>query len=248
MPYPRRIGRIFIGTAGWSVPRAYEARFPVEGSHLRRYSSVFPAAEINSSFYRSHRKTTFDRWARSTPEHFRFSVKAPKAVTHAVSFEEEPDLDAFFAELAGLGSKCGPILIQLPPKRSFDEAEAIRLLSAFRARTDSDIALEPRHPSWFGEQVDNVLITLRIARVAADPPRRDGADRPGGWLGLVYYRLHGSPDVYRSSYGTQKLAPIAQMLERASKTGAEVWCIFDNTAFYAATADALDLLVMTLAR
>ncbi len=238
----RRPGEIFVGTAGWSVPRAHEAHFPIEGSHLQRYGAVFPATEINSSFYRQHRQTTYQRWALSTPEPFQFSVKAPKTVTHAEFFESEPDLETFFSEIAGLGPKLGPILIQLPPKRSFDEAQAMRFLSAFRAHTEGGIVLEPRHPSWFGPQVDGLLSDLRIARVAADPPPAEGAAAPGGWPGLVYYRLHGSPDVYRSPYGEEKLKPIVQALLGGAEADAEVWCIFDNTTFYAATGDALTLM------
>jgi uncharacterized protein YecE (DUF72 family) len=71
-----------IGTAGWGVPSQYLDQVPPGGSHLQRYARRLNAAEINSSFYRPHRRTTYQRWAHSVPDDFRFSVKVPKAITH----------------------------------------------------------------------------------------------------------------------------------------------------------------------
>jgi uncharacterized protein YecE (DUF72 family) len=76
--------------------------------------------------------------------------------------------------------------------------------------------------------------------VAADPARVEQASVPGGWRGLVYYRLHGSPVTYRSSYDDGRLEGYAAQL-RAAAEDAQTWCIFDNTASSAATADALAL-------
>ena len=81
----------------------------------------------------------------------------------------------------------------------------------------------------------------RVARIAADPAVVPEAAGPGGWDGLIYYRLHGSPKVYFSAYPDEYLEALARSLAQAAKS-AEVWCIFDNTAAFAATANALDLL------
>lgn len=232
----------YVGTAGWSLPRLYQPQFPSDGSHLERYGAVFPAVEINSSFYRPHRRAVYERWGASTPEAFRFSVKAPKSVTHESAAPSDPELDRFFDEIAGLGAKLGAVLVQLPPKRAFGAGESRRLLSAFRERTPADIVAEPRHASWFAPEAEELLSELRIARVAADPPRAAGADRPGGWTGLAYYRLHGSPDIYRSPYGRERLEGVATNLREARQAGRKAWCIFDNTTLSAATGDALDLL------
>ena len=67
----------------WSIPKAYGVPFPPSGSHLERYGAVFNAVEINSSFYRPHRTATYERWAASVPEDFRFAVKVPKSATLA---------------------------------------------------------------------------------------------------------------------------------------------------------------------
>ena len=56
-----------IGTAGWSIPKEQAALFPPAGSHLERYGAVLNAVEINSSFYRPHRKATYERWSAAVP-------------------------------------------------------------------------------------------------------------------------------------------------------------------------------------
>ena len=67
-------GAIRIGCAGWSVLSRHRALFGTEGSHLARYATRFDAVEINSSFYRPHRRATYERWAASVPDAFRFSL------------------------------------------------------------------------------------------------------------------------------------------------------------------------------
>src|ERR1700730_9075371 len=74
--------RVHLGVAGWSIRREHADRFSHTGTHLQRYASVFNAVEINSCFYRPHRLTTYERWAASVPEVFRFAVKLPKVITH----------------------------------------------------------------------------------------------------------------------------------------------------------------------
>jgi uncharacterized protein YecE (DUF72 family) len=229
-----------IGTAGWSIPKDHAASFPSAGSHLERYRTVFDAVEINSSFYRPHRRITYERWAASVPERFRFAVKVPKSITHERRLNDAEDLtDRFLSETDGLGSKRGPLLVQLPPSLAFQASVAPRFLRDLRERTDGGIVCEPRHASWFVPEVDGLLDELRIARVAADPAPVLAAGRPGGWKGLSYYRLHGSPRIYYSAYDAEALADVAARLARDAAAGRQTWCIFDNTAAFAATGDAL---------
>jgi uncharacterized protein YecE (DUF72 family) len=235
-----------IGCAGWSLPRAEASRFAAAGSHLERYASRFDAVEINSSFHRPHRPATYARWSASVPPSFRFSVKLPKAITHTLRLQEagEP-LAAFLREAAGLGEKLGCLLVQLPPSLSFDPPMATVAgdffvqLRASIAAPAAPVACEPRHPTWFTPEADDLLRELAVARVAADPARVPAAAEPGGWRGLTYYRLHGSPRTYYSAYSEEFLAALAARLEE--EAGRPVWCIFDNTTLGAATGNALDL-------
>ena len=86
------LAAIRIGTAAWCIPKEHAAAFPVTGSHLERYGAVLNAVEINSSFYRPHRAATYERWAASVPDHFRFAVKIPKAITHEHRLQDVGDL------------------------------------------------------------------------------------------------------------------------------------------------------------
>ncbi|HEU0099685.1 MAG TPA: DUF72 domain-containing protein [Allosphingosinicella sp.] len=228
-----------IGTAGWTIPASAAAAFPGEGSSLERYSARLACAEINSSFHRSHRPDTWRRWASSVPEGFLFSAKLSKEITHKRKLAEfDAPLAAAVAEMKELGERLALLLVQLPPSLAFEPAAAESFLTGLRALWDRDVALEPRHPSWFEPGPDALLADRRIARVAADPARVPAAAEPGGWRGLAYYRLHGSPVMYRSSYDDGRLEDLARRLAGAA---APAWCIFDNTASSAATGDALKL-------
>jgi uncharacterized protein YecE (DUF72 family) len=231
-----------IGTAGWSLPLAEQESFAAGASHLERYASRFDAVEINSSFHRPHRPATYARWAAAVPASFRFSVKVPKSITHARRLQEAGDLlEAFLKEASGLGEKLGCLLVQLPPSLSFDAAVVAPFFADLRSRSAAPVACEPRHPSWFEPQADDLLRGLGIARVAADPARVPEAAEPGGWRGLTYYRLHGSPRMYYSAYTDEYLDALAARLQEAAGESREVWCIFDNTTLGAATRNALDL-------
>ncbi|HEX8830749.1 MAG TPA: DUF72 domain-containing protein [Longimicrobium sp.] len=234
------MSRAFVGCAGWSLPREAQGRFPAEGTHLQRYAARFPAVEINSSFYRPHRPATYARWAESVPDDFRFSVKVPKAITHTAKLADtEALLDAFLGDAAALGAKLGCLLIQLPPKLAFDAETAEAFFRSLRERHEGAVACEPRHATWLTEPAEALLAEWRIARVAADPARAEKDAQPGGWPGLVYYRLHGSPRIYYSDYPPEYLDALAKSI---AARDTPTWCIFDNTAAGAATANALDLL------
>src|SRR5688572_10002880 len=190
-----------VGTAGWSLPRAEQPHFPAEGTHLERYAARLNAVEINSSFYRPHRPSTYARWAASVPDGFRFAVKVPRTLTHERRLADPaPLLDPFLGEAGALGDRLGPLLVQLPPSLRWDADAATAFFDALRERFDGAVACEPRHPTWFAPEPEAMLARQRVARVAADPPRAGVDGEPGGWSGLRYHRLHGSPRMYYSSY------------------------------------------------
>ena len=225
----------FIGSAGWTIPARYRERFRSEGSHLERYATSLNCVEINSSFYRPHRRATYARWAATVPDDFRFSVKAPRAVTHDHRLKGYGDLlDRFLEEVSGLGEKLGVLLVQLPPSLACD-ADVAEAFFRDLARARATVACEPRHSSWLTPVADNLMKSLHVARVAADPPRAANDGVPGGDTRLAYFRLHGSPIIYHSDYSDAALAGLAQALRSGD------WCIFDNTAASCALGNALDL-------
>jgi len=231
-----------IGTAGWSIPKQYTAEFPGEGTHLQRYARRFSCVEINSSFYRPHKAATYARWAASVPADFRFAVKVPREITHVrklVSIAEP--LDRFLSEARTLGERLGPLLVQLPPDLGFDEAIAAAFFDRMRSLFDGLVVCEPRHRSWFTERAEALLVRGRVGRAAVDPAPVPDAASPGGWPELMYYRLHGSPQIYYSQYQSDYLDRTARAIGGTAGPD-ERWCIFDNTALGYATHDALAVM------
>jgi uncharacterized protein YecE (DUF72 family) len=241
-PADRTTDRVRIGTAGWTLPREHQGAFPAAGSHLERYAARFTGAEINSSFYRAHRRSTYARWAASVPEDFRFAVKVPRAITHDQRLvASDVLLTVFLEEATALGDRLGPLLVQLPPSLEMHPETADEFFATLRTLFAGDVVCEPRHESWFGATAEALLAAHRVARVAADPARWPEAARPGGWPGLVYLRQHGSPRMYYSAYSSDFLDDTAALLQERRRAGARCWCIFDNTTLGAATGDALAL-------
>lgn len=239
------MGEIRIGCAGWSLSSRQSPLFPAEGTHLQRYSGCFGAVEINSSFYRPHPAKTYANWAAQVPEDFRFAVKFPRSVTHdARLLEPDAEIEAFALQVAGLGNRLGPVLVQLPPSLVFDADVAGTFFRALRARLDVAVVCEPRHPTWFEPALDAFWQHTGVARVAADPARVPEAGTPGGAGAVCYWRLHGSPRVYYDAYGEEGLEPWATQVQRSLDAGMDCWVILDNTALGHATLDALRLSAM----
>jgi uncharacterized protein YecE (DUF72 family) len=211
---------------------------PLSMTHLGYYAGRFSCVEVNSSFYRPHRATTYARWRDTTPEGFRFAVKMPRTITHEQQLRRSSlDVKRFFAEIDHLRPKLGAVLVQLPPRLEFDSRAVRAFFKTVPRLADVAVVCEPRHSSWFTELADETLRRLEVSRVAADPARCAGADNPGGATRVAYYRWHGSPRMYYSAYSDAQLTAFAARVR--SRTAAQTWCIFDNTADHAAWADAL---------
>ena len=231
---------IRIGAAGWIIPRALADRFPGSGSSLQRYAARLDAAEINSTFHRPHRPETFARWAASVPAGFRFSVKLPRAITHDKRLlDAAGPLACFIDSIRHLEDRLGAVLVQLPPSLIFDPDIAGAFFRQLRDVFDGFVVCEPRHPTWFDANSDELLRSNQVGRVRADPARVPEAASPGGWTNLAYWRLHGSPRMYYSEYSTEFLRTLASKV--GASASSETWCIFDNTACGAALGNALML-------
>jgi len=224
-----------IATAAWSIPKKVVDRFAQEGSGLTRYASVFDGVEINSTFYRRHKASTFARWAESVPDGFRFAVKIPKEITHTRAMKDihEP-FDAFLKDIAQLGENRGPLLCQLPPSLTFDVGVLETAFKTMRNADDGPIVIEVRHQSWASDEALDLLKSYAIDRVLADPAPvwpAEGFERPP-----KYVRLHGQPKIYHSSYSHEEIRSFSNLL------APDGWCVFDNTASGAAIENALTML------
>ena len=230
-----------VAIAGWAIRTGQAGLFEGDGSHLQRYASRFSAVEINSSFYRSHKRETYQRWADTMPPAFRFAVKMPKALTHEAGLQDTgAALTQFIREIGGLGSKLGAVLVQLPPGLAYDPRMVESFFTALRARYRGPAVCEPRHPTWFTGAADRRLAAHGAGRVAADPSCGEHGDEPAASERIAYFRLHGSPVMYQSSYDDHYLDRLAARMRELARER-PVWCVFDNTARGAATLNALSL-------
>lgn len=233
-----------IGTAGWRVPKELRDGFPDWGdrTQLWGYARRLDAVEINKTFYDLPMASTFGKWRERVPGEFRFSLKAPREITHDRRLEDAGDpLAEFLGRARELEDRLGVLLFQLPPSLQFDEQLATSFLDDLRERHEGTVALEARHESWFREGPEELLRERGVTRVAADPPRAGGDGRPGADRGSVYFRLHGTPEAYRSPYRGNGLDRWEERVREAAGDAREVWCVFDNTAEGEGTADALEL-------
>jgi uncharacterized protein YecE (DUF72 family) len=131
------------------------------------------------------------------------------------------------------------LISQLPASLAFEARVARTFFDLMRTRVKDLVVCEPRHPTWLSPEGKAMLTRFEIGRVAADPPPA-GADSPGGWPGIVYFRLHGAPRKYWSAYDEGYVSRLADVL-RAVPSSVPAWCIFDNTASGAALENAWEL-------
>ena len=233
--------RVKVGTAGWSIPANSRTEFPDTGYSLEKYATRFNAVEINSSFYCSHKQSTYQKWALQVPSEFSFSVKLSRSITHDLKLKNiDAPLQRFAEEVSGLGNKLGCVLVQLPPKFQFFKHDMASAFGLLRQTFACAIVCEPRHQTWNSNEVDEFLIGTGVARAAVDPALYPQALVPGGDKHTCYYRLHGSPDMYYSDYDDGRLEDYARLISDQQQNS-EVWCIFDNTALGHATINALKM-------
>ena len=227
---------IYVGTAGWSVPKIAAESFPQEGTHLDKYAAVLNAVEINSSFYRDHQAKTYKKWADATPEHFKFSVKLNKRFTHSKDFEfDADDLKECLTGIKGLGDKWGVLLIQFSAGKKFNTKRVEILYKNVRKVFKGHVALEARNLQWMSEESLELMKKYNISKVTADPEKCLG-EVDGS---IQYYRLHGSPLIYKSDYTTEYLN---ELYKEMKEHDGDVWCIFDNTQYGHATNNAVAIL------
>ncbi len=160
----------WIGTSGYSYPEWRGSFYPEKLPAARMlpfYAERFRTVEINNTFYRLPTAKTVGGWAAQTPPGFRFTLKAPRRITHDARLVGVDDLVRVFLDVAGtLGAKLGVVLFQLPPSFRKD----LGVLHAFLDRLPADrrAAIEFRHPSWLADEVFAALKARNVALCVAD--------------------------------------------------------------------------------
>ena len=162
--------RYLIGTSGYNYPEwrgtFYPEKFPT-AKMLAFYAERFNTVEVNYTFYRVPTPALLEGWAKGTPDHFTFTLKAPRRITHDSRLQRVEDLTRTFCETAGtLGSKLGVLLFQLPPNFKRND----EVLSEFVGTLPAGVraAFEFRHESWHDEAVFETLRRRNLALCVAD--------------------------------------------------------------------------------
>jgi uncharacterized protein YecE (DUF72 family) len=226
-----------IGTSGFSYEHWRGSYYP-PGSRAHEfafYASTFQTVELNVTFYRMPSAATFENWARQAPEGFLFAVKASRYLTHVKRLQDpRSSVDYLMDRARLLGEHLGPILIQLPPDMSIELERLAETLDAFPAGTR--IAVEPRHPSWFVEDVRELLVAKGAALCWAD---RRGPITPlwrtADW---GYVRFHGGRASPRPCYEAASLTSWAERIQHAWGSAADVYAYFNNDHRGCALRDA----------
>jgi len=232
-----------IGTSGWSYDHwenvLYRPGLPAR-DRLAAYVERFDTVELNASFYRWPRDTTFAGWRRRLPAGFRLSVKAPRGLTHAKKlYAPEVWIERIARCWHELGDKRAVLVVQLPPGMPRDDARLDFFLGALPGWIR--VTVEFRHPSWHVEEVLRLL-----ERHGAAYCVMSGAGLPcilRATTDFVYLRLHG-PDhdaLYGGSYSDADLAWWADRIREWEADGREVYAYFNNDGGGNAVRDAESL-------
>jgi uncharacterized protein YecE (DUF72 family) len=203
------------------------------------YCEHFSTLELNVTFYRFPQLSFLQNWYQKSPPDFRFAVKAPRAITHYKKFNNTGDLITSFYDTInnGLQEKLGPVLFQMPPSYSYNEEKLERILNSLNPVFKN--VLEPRHISWWREDVYHRLASNNIAFCGMSHPLLPGDVVQN--TNTVYYRFHGVPDLYRSPYSTDFLQKVVDIINHTENTK-EAWCYFNNDIEVSAIANAMEMM------
>jgi len=212
----------WVGTSGYSYKEWKGHFYPPElpdGQMLRYYAERFTSVEINYTFYRMATVRQLQGWAKEAPEQFRFTLKAPRRITHDQRLRDVADLAADFCEIAqSLKTKLGVILFQLPPflKRDVPRLEDFlhQLPPGFR------VAFEFRNQTWFDDETYECLRRFGVALCVAEGPER--AVPLEATAGFGYFRLR------RPDYTDSDLEACAERILSAAGGWEDVFVYFKH--------------------
>ncbi len=235
---------LVVGTSGWQYADWRGAVYP-EGvpqrAWLEHYARQFATVEVNNAFYRLPERSVFARWRDQTPDGFVVSVKVSRYLTHVRRLRDPQEpVDRLVDRAAGLGDRLGPYLLQLPPNLRAEPARLDACLAAFPR--GSRVAVEPRHDSWWTDEVRAVIERHRAALCWADRGGRPLTPlwRTAGW---GYVRLHEGTASPRPSYGRSALGSWLDRIDDAwpGARRADVYVYFNNDRGAAAVRNARTL-------
>jgi uncharacterized protein YecE (DUF72 family) len=237
-------GTVRIGCSGWIYRHWRELFYPAKLPQrlwFAHYSATFDTVELNTSFYHLPKAESFAKWRDQAPPGFRYSVKAPRFITHMKKLNDcaEP-VGEFLGRARNLGGTIGPILYQLPPRWTFNRGR----LEEFIALLPGDLhhVFEFREKSWLTEEVLALLDSRGVSFCAHDMPGLATARWAAG--PIAYVRFHGGTGKYVGRYPDEALLGWTDWIVEQARSGRDVWCYFNNDIHGDAVHDALTLRAM----
>lgn len=227
-----------IGTSGWQYRDWKGVFYPPDVPQrrwLEHYADTFPTVEVNNAFYRLPEKSVFEAWRARTPAGFVVAVKVSRYLTHVKRLQDPTEPVHRYAErAAALGDRLGPSLLQLPPTLRADADALDKTLREFPRGWR--VAVEPRHPSWWTDEIRAVLERHNAALCWAD---RRGRPVTPLWrtADFGYLRLHEGRAKPWPHYGRTSLSTWAGRLRETFGTKA-TFVYFNNDPGGAAVQDA----------
>lgn len=233
---------LYIGCSGF-YNNDWKGFFYPEGAKgkdfLTLYSQKFNAVEINSTFYRNPTSKTLAKWTEETPDHFRFFIKIPRAISHMKRLENcKEEISRFCDHISSnIQEKLSGFLYQFPASFRNTPENIERIL----ANLDFNFlnVVEFRHESWWTEDIFNILKDNEIVFSGVSFPGNLPETVIESHPEVLYYRLHGKPVLYKSEYAEKLLDHLSARIQQAGKKKSFIF--FNNTWGNAAIKNALYL-------
>ncbi|MFC5721612.1 DUF72 domain-containing protein [Streptomyces gamaensis] len=230
---------LLVGTSGWQYKDWRGPLYPADVPGrlwLEEYARHFATVENNNAFYRLPSPETFTAWRERTPDGFVMAVKASRYLTHIKRLHDPQEpVERLMRHARGLGDRLGPLLLQLPPTLRADPALLDAALACFPAT--ARVAVEPRHDSWWTDEVRAVLVARGAALCWADHDSRPVTPlwRTADW---GYLRFHCGAASPWPRYGRRALESWAGRVADTWPDRADVYAYFNNDPGAAAVHDA----------
>lgn len=239
------MARAWIGTSGFSYDHWRGVFYP-EGLPQKdwfdHYRQHFPTVELNATFYRLPKASTFEKWARESPEDYAFVLKGSRYLSHTKRLTEpEEPVHRFFDLARPLGSRLHAVLWQLPPQAKAEPERLRRVLEVLADEAPGvRQAFEFRHTSWFTDEVFGLLRDAGAAPVVTDAPiqalppnkgpRRDDLPvvRVPETADFVYVRRHGPGRMYADGYPDKDVRTDAEWVRQWTDEGRDVYVYYNN--------------------
>lgn len=230
-----------IGCSGFAERLWQGVFYPPDlgrADYLHFYSRQLQTVEINATFYRKPQVKTLLKWYQDTPKNFEFVIKMPKAFTHIAKLEQvhQPAVEFCDYIAAHLQHKLAGFLWQLPPSFHYHPENVEKICAAVRSGYLN--VVEFRHRSWWDAQAWQILAQQQIVCSGVSIPKDIPDDVLVNHDAVLYYRLHGVPQMFKSSYSAQFLQNLARQLQPFKGTR---YVMFNNTYGTAGIQNALQL-------